>query len=290
MSAVKNPLCKSAKASSEHQIQAPNHLTPHFHFLIGPLTSCREIRKVTIIKISASLNAGARARTQKCAASLFSFAPASISEAALGQVNAIICHANRRHEARVPIGCDVFISGHGSSHALPLLPPAAWTRAKQPCPAACFKPARRQCERQLRQWLRRREINSLNRATAAVTWHALFRTDNRHARCSCLILSHFFFFFLHCCCFLNSRRISRFDGKKPERSDYVWSKRFSRRERAVLSLAPARWGAFMQIATPCNFNASAEIEFVFFPLARRPWVRGAIGPLGRGLRGYRRPL
>lgn len=72
MSAVKNALCKSAKASSERQIQAPNHLTPHFHFLIGPLTSCREIRKVTIIKISASLNAHTRAHTDTSARRLSS--------------------------------------------------------------------------------------------------------------------------------------------------------------------------------------------------------------------------
>lgn len=64
VSAVKNAPCKSATASCEDPIQAPNHLTPHFHFLIGPLTSCGEIRKVTIIKISASLNA--RAHTHTC--------------------------------------------------------------------------------------------------------------------------------------------------------------------------------------------------------------------------------
>lgn len=117
----------------------------------------------------------------------------------------------------------------------------------------------------------------------------VFRTDNRPARCSCLILSHFFFL-PHCCCFLNSRRISWFDRKKPERSDSVWSKRFSRGKRAVLSFAPARWARLCRSQQHAILMWALKSNLCFFPLARRPWVCGAIGLPGRRLRGYRHPL
>lgn len=287
----KTTLCKSAKASSEDQIQAPNHLTPHFHFLIGTLTSCKEIGKVTIIKISASLNVRTRAHRHTRAASLFSFAHASISEAVLGQVNAIICHANGWHEARVPIGCDVFISRNGNSQlAVPLPSPApcCMDTCQAAVPCGSFQTGMQTVWTAAPPPLVQKRRNQF--ATAEVTWHAFLRTDNRPARCSCLILSHFFFFlfffFSHHCCFLNSQRISRFDGKKKSRSEAILSGANGfHGEHSVLSLAPARWAAFMQIATPCNFNASAKIEFVILPLTHRPWVCEAIGPSGRGLKG-----
>lgn len=194
VSAVKTVLCKSAKASSEDQIQARNHLTPHFHFLIGTLTSCKEIRKVTIIKISSSLNAHTHAHTsaQHLSSVLL---PHQSARPCWGRLMPLFVMPTTDMRPVCPLDVTSLLAENGSSQlavSLPLLPPAVWTHAKQEYPAARFKPACRRCERQLlRHRFRTREINS---QTAEVTWHAFLRTDNCPARCSCLILSHFFFF------------------------------------------------------------------------------------------------
>lgn len=144
VSAVKNALCKSAKASSEDQIQASNHLTPHFHFLIGPLTSCREIRKVTIIKISASLNAHTLPHTHTSVQHLSSVLLLHQSaRPCWGRLMLLFVMPSADMRPVCPLDVTSLLAdmAAASQPAAPLhlLPPAVWTRAKQPCPAALFQ-------------------------------------------------------------------------------------------------------------------------------------------------------